>query len=122
YSVTVPANGSKTLWIAAAGSDQSMSAAQSELSAVLKDPAGELAAKMAARDKVAKWSQVSLPGDPTLQQAIGWGKQNLADATQTAQNLQIRWTNQGKQYPPPLGTVPQVTFFGAGFPDYPWMF
>jgi hypothetical protein len=122
YSVTVPAGGAKTLWIAAAGSDQGMSDAQSELSKVLKDPAGELAAKIAARQKLARWSQVSLPGDPTLQQAIGWGKQNLADLTQTAQNLQIRWTNQGKQFPPPLGTVPEVTFFGAGFPDYPWMF
>jgi hypothetical protein len=122
YSVTVPAGGSKTLWVAAAGSDEGMSAAQTELSNILSDPAGELAAKMAARQALAKRTQVSLPGDPTLQQAIGWGKQNLADLTQTAQNLQIRWTNQGKQFPPPLGTVRQVTFFGAGFPDYPWMF
>ena len=99
-----------------------MGAAQSELSKVLRDPAGELAAKIAARRKLAQWSQVTLPGDPPLQQAIGWGKQNLADLTQTAQNLQVRWTNQGKQFPSPLGTVPQVTLFGAGFPDYPWMF
>jgi hypothetical protein len=122
YQVTVPAGGTKTLWIAAAGSDSSMSEAQSELTAALQDPAGELAAKIAARDKLAKWSQVSLPGDRLLQHAIDWGKQNLADLTQTATNLQIRWTNQGKQFPDPLGSVPKVTFFGAGFPDYPWMF
>ena len=36
--------------------------------------------------------------------SIEWGKQNLADLTQTAEDLQIRWTNQGKQFPPPLGT------------------
>jgi hypothetical protein len=122
YSVTVPAGGAKTLWIAAAGSDQGMAEARSELSGLLQDPAGELAAKIAARDTLARWSRVSLPGDPALQQAIDWGKQNLADLTQTAQDLQIRWTNQGKQFPPPLGTVPRVTFFGAGFPDYPWLF
>ncbi len=122
YSVTVPAGGAKTLWVAAAGSDRGMGDAQGELSRLLRDPGRELAAKIAAREKLASWSRVSLPGDPTLQQAIGWGKQNLADLTQTAQDLQVRWTNQGHQFPPPLGTVSQVTFFGAGFPDYPWMF
>ena len=69
-----------------------------------------------------EWSQVSLPGDPLLQQAIDWGKQNLADLTQTASDLQIRWTNQGKQFPAPLGTVAHARWFGAGFPDYPWIF
>jgi hypothetical protein len=122
YQVTVPANGSKTLWVAVAGSDKGMSEAQSELTATLQDPAGELAAKIASRAKLAKWSQVSLPGDQLLQNAVDWGKQNLADLAQTASDLQIRWTNQGKQFPAPLGTVPHVRFFGAGFPDYPWLF
>jgi hypothetical protein len=122
YTITVPAGATKTLWVAAAGSDKGLSDAQSELSAALRDPAAGLAAKMASRAKLAKWSQVSLPGDQLLQQAIDWGKQNLADTTQTATDLQIRWTNQGKQFPPPLGSVPKVTFYGAGFPDYPWMF
>jgi hypothetical protein len=65
---------------------------------------------------------VSLPGDELLQHAIDWGKQNLADVTQTASDLQIRWTNQGKQFPPPLGTVDHARWFGAGYPDYPWIF
>ena len=51
-------------------------------------------------------TQLSLPGDPLVQHAVDWGKQNIADLTQSAQNLQIRWTNQGKQFPAPLGTVP----------------
>ena len=75
-----------------------------------------------SRDKLSKWSQVSLPGDRLLQNAIDWGKQNLADVTQTASDLQIRWTNQGKQFPPPLGTVAHARWFGAGYPDYPWIF
>jgi hypothetical protein len=122
YAVTVPAGGSKTLWVAAAGSDKGLDAAKAELAGALKDPDGALAAKVAARDKLSKWSQVSLPGDRLLQNAIDWGKQNLADTTQTASDLQIRWTNQGKQFPPPLGTVAHARWFGAGYPDYPWIF
>ena len=122
YQVTVPAGATKTLWVAVAGSDKGVAAAQSELAGALQDPAGALAAKVASRDKLSKWSQVSLPGDRLLQHAIDWGKQNLADVTQTASDLQIRWTNQGKQFPPPLGTVAHARWFGAGYPDYPWIF
>jgi hypothetical protein len=122
YSVTVPSHGSKTVWIAAAGSDQSTSDAKQQLSNALSNPAAELQSKIASRGRLGSYTQVSLPGDRLLQNAIAWGKQNLADLTQTASNLQIRWTNQGKQFPPPLGTVPQASWFGAGFPDYPWIF
>jgi hypothetical protein len=122
YSVTVPAHATKTLWVAVAGSDQGLSAAQSELSAALQNPAGQLATKIASRDRLSQWSQVSLPGDRLLQNAVDWGKQNLADLTQRASDLQIRWTNQGHQFPDPLGTVDHARWFGAGFPDYPWIF
>jgi hypothetical protein len=122
YTLSLPAGGSKTVWLGAAGSDQGVTQAQSELSQLLHDPAGALAAKVADRNQLARQTTLSLPGDPLVQNAVDWGKQNLADLTQTAQNLQIRWTNQGKQFPPPLGTLPQATWIGAGFPDYPWIF
>ena len=122
YQVTVPAGAAKTLWVAVAGSDKGLAEARSELAGALQDPAGALAAKIAARDKLSEWSQVSLPGDRLLQNAIDWGKQNLADTTQTASDLQIRWTNQGKQFPAPSGTVAHARWFGAGYPDYPWIF
>jgi hypothetical protein len=122
YAVTVPAHAGTTLWVAAAGSDQGIAEARSELNAALQDPEGELGAKIAARDRLSQWSQVALPGDPVLQQAIDWGKQNLADLTQSASDLQIRWTNQGMQFPSPLGSVAHARWFGAGFPDYPWIF
>jgi hypothetical protein len=122
YRLTIPAGGSKTLWIAAAGSDHGLGAARSELAGALNDPAGELAQKIASRRALARNTEVSLPGDPLLARAVAWGKQNLADLTQTASNLQIRWTNQGKQFPGPLGTVARARWFGAGFPDYPWIF
>jgi hypothetical protein len=122
YSVRVPGHGSTTLWIAVAGSDQGLSGARTQLAQALKNPAGELAAKIAQRQTLAQMTRVSLPGDRLLQHAIAWGKQNLADLTQTASNLQIRWTNQGTQYPAPLGTVAHARWFAAGFPDYPWIF
>ncbi|MGZ4292737.1 MAG: glycogen debranching protein [Solirubrobacteraceae bacterium] len=122
YSVTVPAHGSTTLWIAVAGSDQGLSDARSQLAAALANPDAELNAKIASRGALAANTVVSLPGDRLLQNAITWGKQNLADLTQTASNLQIRWTDQGRQYPAPLGTVANARWFGAGYPDYPWIF
>jgi hypothetical protein len=122
YRVTIPAHRSRTLWIAVAGSDQGLRGARAELRSAVKDPEGELGQKIAARSSLSAFTRVSLPGDRLLQRAIGWGKQNLADLTQTASNLQIRWTNQGKQFPPPLGTIARARWFGAGFPDYPWIF
>jgi hypothetical protein len=122
YTLALPAGGSNTVWLAVAGSDQGLPAAQQELAAALQDPDVELAAKIDSRQLVAEHTQLSLPSDPLVQNAVEWGKQNLADLTQTAENLQIRWTNQGKQFPPSLGTVPKVRWIGAGFPDYPWIF
>ncbi len=123
YSLIVPAGATRTLWVAAAGSDRGgVAAARRQLAGALAAPDRELATKIAGRRRLATWSRVSLPGDRLLQRAITWGKQNLADLTQTASDLQIRWTNQGKQFPPPLGTVAQARWFGAGYPDYPWIF
>jgi hypothetical protein len=122
YTLSLPAGGSETVWLGVAGSDGGLAPAQRELSRVLRDPAAELAKKVASRKRVARMTRLSLPGDPLVQDAIEWGKQNLADSTQSAEDLQIRWTDQGKQFPPPLGTVPKATWFAAGFPDYPWIF
>jgi hypothetical protein len=122
YSLSLPAGGSQTVWVAVAGSDNGTTAAQQQLSQVLQDPAGELTTKITSRETLASQTKVSLPGDPLVQDAIDWGKQNLADLTQSAENLQVRWTNQGSQFPAPSGTVPKATWIGAGFPDYPWIF
>ena len=122
YRVQLPTSGSRTVWLGVAGSDTSLSEAQQQLSQVLVNPAGQLATKVASRTQLAQQSSLSLPGDPDVQQAVDWGKQNLADLTLSARNLQVRWTNQGKQFPAPLGTVPSATWIGAGYPDYPWIF
>jgi hypothetical protein len=122
YSVWLKAGASKTVWLAAAGSDHGVAAARSELAKTLAHPAQTLAAKVADRERLAAQTRLDLPGDRDLQQAVDWGKQNLADLTHTATDLNVRWTNQGKQFPAPLGTVPQATWIGAGYPDYPWIF
>jgi hypothetical protein len=122
YTVPLPAGDTRTIWLAVAGSDEGLAAARTELAAALQDPGAQLAAKIASREQLSQMTKVTLPGDPLVQDAIEWGKQNIADLTQTAEGLQIRWTNQGRQYPPSLGTVPKATWVGAGFPDYPWIF
>ena len=122
YQLDIPSGGSATLWIAVAGSEAGQPAATSELNAALADPDGALQAKMASREQVASRTKVDLPGDRLLEQGIEWSKQNLADSVQSADDLKVRFTDEGRQYPPPAGTVPHARFFGAGFPDYPWLF
>jgi hypothetical protein len=121
YQVDVPGNGSAWLWIAVAGSDNSVAEARSELAALTDDPAAELAAKKEKRAVLASRTQLDLPGDPQLAESVDWGKQNIADLTQVAKGLDIRWTDQGKKWDHE-GDVPKIRWVGAGFPDYPWMF
>ena len=92
----VPAGGSQTLWIAVAGSDKGPGEARSELNAALSDPAGALAAKIADRERWATRTRLSLPGDRRLQDAVDWGKQNVLDLTRRAEDLKIRWLDQGR--------------------------
>jgi hypothetical protein len=122
YSLDIPSRGTRTLWIAVAGSEGGATPAIEAQQAALANPDAALAEKIASRESVAARTQVDLPDDRLLQQGIEWSKQNLADSVQVAKDLQVRWTNEGKQYPEPVGTVESVRFFGAGFPDYPWLF
>src|SRR6266567_2557760 len=122
YPVSVSAHASRTIWFTVAGSDQGVADAQAQFQAASANPAAELAAKIASRRLVDSRTQVALPGDPALAQSVAWSKQDLADLTQQADNLQIRNTEQGTVYPAPIGSVPSIRFEGAGFPDYPWMF
>jgi len=122
YTLKPHANTSMTVWFTVAGSDQGLSAAQSEFQAASANPAGELQTKVASRLALDSQTQVSLPSDPMLAAAVTWSKQNMADLTQQADNVNIRPTEQGTVYPAPVGSLPSIRFEGAGFPDYPWMF
>ncbi|HEU4948868.1 MAG TPA: glycogen debranching protein [Kribbella sp.] len=122
YSVDLQPGQARTVWFAVAGSDQSTAEAQREYGRAIKQPQKLLAAKKLSRAAIAANSAVDLPGDPLLEQSVEWSKQNLADSVQEARDLQIRDVNEGRSYPAPAGTVDRARWFGAGFPDYPWLF
>ena len=121
YKVKVRGGRSTTLWVAVAGSENSARQARSEFRRLIADPAGLLAEKQRSRRALGRWSRLSLPGNRLLQDSVDWGKQNLADLTQRATDLEIRWANEGKEWTFE-GSVPRVRWVGAGFPDYPWLF
>jgi hypothetical protein len=121
YQVPVPPGGT-TVWFAVAGSDDGVKPARTELTKALAQPDDLFATKVAARKAVNSQTKVSLPGDPQLQSSVTWSKQNLADSVQEARNMQVRVSHEGKEYPPPSGTVDKARWIGAGWPDYPWLF
>ncbi|MFC0105248.1 glycogen debranching protein [Kibdelosporangium aridum] len=121
YSVWLGAGRPTTVWFAVAGGDTGAQA-RGLLNDVLRDPADALRQTVSARRAAASSTVVDLPGDRLLQQSIEWSKQNLLDSVQEARNAQIRDVNEGKDYPPPAGTVPKMRWLAAGFPDYPWLF
>jgi hypothetical protein len=122
YRVAVPARARTTLWIAVAGSETGSGSALRELTALVRDPETLLRRKVASRDRLQRFTSVSLPGDRLLQRGIDWSKQNLADSLQRATDLDLRETNSGKSYPAPVGKLARARWIAAGFPDYPWLF
>ena len=122
YDVTLEAGKPHTVWIAVAGSEQGPADARGELNDLLADPEGALKDKISERVALQQKTQLDIPDDRQLQNSIDWSKQNLADSVQVAEDLEIRETNAGVNYPPPEGTIDEVRFLGAGFPDYPWLF
>ena len=121
YDLQLP-RGGRTVWFAVGGSDHGLKAAQRAQQRALARPEALLAAKVAARAKVSAMTSVDLPGDRLLQQSVEWSKQNLADSVQQADDLHLRVTHEGKQYPAPAGTLARARWIGAGWPDYPWIF
>ena len=121
YRVRLGGHGTETLWIAVAGSENSPGEARSELARLTHRPERLAAGKIAARRALARHSRVRLPGDPALQESLEWGKQNLADLTQTAEDVDLRWSDEAKEWTP-VGSLRRMTWIGAGFPDYPWLF
>ena len=110
--MTVAAGETETVWV-------SVAATRQDLTTALSNPAAKLAAKTRSRKALADRSRVDLPGDRSLENAVEWGKQNLADLTQTASNLQIRNVAEGKAFPAPVGTVPSVHVHRRRLPRLP---
>ncbi|MPZ79624.1 MAG: glycogen debranching protein [Actinophytocola sp.] len=122
YDVSLKPGRSTTLWFTVAGSDQGPVAARAEFAKATKNPVGLLRSKVDGRLATAGHTKVDLPGDRLLQQSVEWSKQNLADSVQESHGLRLRDVDEGRAYPAPAGTLAEARWFGAGFPDYPWMF
>src|SRR5829696_4160905 len=112
YHVNVPAGGKRTVWFAVSGSESGAGVAKSTNASVLEDPEAALASKISGRLALQKKTDLNLPGDRRLQKSIDWSKQNFADSVQSAKDLEIRETNAGTKYPPPVGRLGQVRFLG----------
>jgi hypothetical protein len=122
YSVSLRPGRATTVWFTVAGSDQGLGAARAEYKKASRDPVGSLRSKVDSRSQVAGNTVVDLPGDRLLQRSVDWSKQNLADSVQEAHDLRLRDVDEGRAYPDPVGTLDEARWFGAGFPDYPWLF
>ena len=121
WQVSVPAAGQEVIWVAIAGSHTAAEAAEAAATAALADPAQQLQRKIALREELLAWTQVSLP-DASVQAAFDWSKLNMEDLRITATEVQVRDVDEGKDYPAAVATLSEITGVGAGFPDYPWLF
>ncbi|MFL6145343.1 MAG: hypothetical protein ACJ72N_26225 [Labedaea sp.] len=122
YQVRLRADRPTVVWFTVAGSDRGLGAATSEFAAASRNPESALRSKVDGRARLAGNTVVDLPGDRLLQRSVEWSKQNLADSVQEAHDLRLRDVDEGRAYPDAAGTVRAARWFGAGFPDYPWLF
>ncbi|HEU5472522.1 MAG TPA: hypothetical protein VFV67_17880 [Actinophytocola sp.] len=122
YQVRLDAGRARTVWFTVAGSDEGLTAARAEFRSAMRDPARDLRSKVEGRRGLAGHTVVDLPGDRLLQRSVEWSKQNLADSVQEARGLDLRDVDEGRAYPAAKGTLDRARWFGAGFPDYPWLF
>ena len=122
FQVTLKGKSSATVWFAIAGSNVEKAEASGALTLGLSIPDQLLRAKIAGRQRVLSQTQIHVP-DAAIQAAFDWGKLNLADMRRTVRDMMVRDTKEGTIYPNPLRpTIPVLSGFGAGYPDYPWFF
>ena len=98
YRVTRrPARAAQTVWIAVAGSTAACRRRTSWRGA--QDPDAQLRPRSPRATRSPRARRSTCPATARCRRRVDWGKQNLADLTQTATNLQIRFVDQGKAYP-----------------------
>ena len=123
YTVSLPAHGSTTVWIAAAGSDQSLSDARSQLAGAIANPDREL------QDKIDVTQHAGPEHRGVAPRATGCCRTPSSGASRTSPISPSRpptcrsaGPTRARSTRPSLGTVAHAKWFGAGFPDYPWIF
>ena len=122
YEVRLRAGQVRTVWFAVGGSASSPTDARAQLKKALADPEDALADKIAQRKRIDRRTVVDLPGNRLVEDSVRWSKQMLAASEQRVEDLDLRWVEAGKRYPAPEGTLEQMRWFGAGWPDYTWLF
>ncbi|MGI3780184.1 MAG: hypothetical protein ACRYG2_05335, partial [Janthinobacterium lividum] len=122
YKVRLEAGEPTTVWFGVGGSRSGPADAQAALGKVLADPDAALAAKVRQRERVGGLTDVSLPGDPLLEQSVAWSKQMLAASVQRTDDVALRVVDAGTAYPAPVKTLNSMRWIGAGWPDYTWLF
>lgn len=122
YSLALRSGESHTVWFAVAGSEHGPEAARATYRRALDNPLAALYRKIESREDLAARSVVDLPRNRLLQRSVEWYKQNLADSRQETRGLRLRAVRTGQAYPPPEGRVARARWYGAGWPDYPWIF
>ena len=61
------------------------------------------------------------PTDPCRPRSTG-ASSTSPTCRRTVYDAEIRDVDEGRAYPSPVATVPELTGIGAGYPDYPWLF
>ncbi len=122
YRVKLRKGETRTVWFGVGGSTEGLGRARSELRSALRDPVAVLESKVAARRQLDAQTVVDLPGDPRLAASVRWSKQMLAASEQTVDDVHLRVVRAGKEYPTPAGTLRSMSWLGAGWPDYTWLF
>ena len=122
YSVLLRAGEVRTVWFGVGGSANGPDEAWDQLQELLADPEDVLADKVASRTRIDRRTVVELPGNRLLTDSVRWSKQMLAASVQEVRNLDLRWVDAGRQYPPPVATLRSMRWLGAGWPDYTWLF
>ena len=122
YRLRLEAGEPTTVWFGVGGSRSGTAEAKATLATLLADPGAALAAKVRGRERVADLTDVSLPGDPLVEQSVAWSKQMLAASVQRSDDVALRVVNAGTAYPAPVATLDSMRWIGAGWPDYTWLF
>ena len=122
YDIRLKAGEVKTVWFGVGGSTSGPADARGELRKLLADPERAVRDKVRERKQIDQRTKVSLPGDSLVAASIDWSKQMLAGSEQIADDLALREVDAGRNYPPPAGTLDRMRWFGAGWPDYTWLF
>ena len=103
YEISLRAGQVRTVWFAVGGSASSPADARDQLQEALADPEEALEDKVDQRSRIDRRTEVDLPGNRLVEDSVRWSKQMLAASEQRVEDLDLRWVEAGKRYPPPEG-------------------